>query len=82
MRQEPVGDDWANPMACEDQRAAKIDPGPKLEHRPAARIDIFCSKKIQIGLADLERISGIRIDRQLRRIAQPEIHRGPPEVAA
>jgi hypothetical protein len=66
VRQEPVCEDWSNPVAREDQRAAEIDPWPEFEHALAARIDIFCGKKIQIALADLERISDIRIDRRLR----------------
>jgi hypothetical protein len=35
-----------------------------------------------MGLAALERISDIRIDRRLQRITQPEIHRGSPKVPA
>src|SRR5205807_2385502 len=46
VRQEPVGDDWANTMACEDQRAAEIDPWPEFEHCLAARIDVFRGKQI------------------------------------
>jgi hypothetical protein len=43
---------------------------------------ISSAAKTQIGLADLECISDIRIDRRLQRITQPEIHLGAPKVSA
>ena len=39
-------------------------------------------QKTQIGLADLECISDIRVDRRLQRSTQPEIHLGAPKVSA
>jgi hypothetical protein len=86
IRQEPVGDDRKGAVAGKQQRAPEINPRPELEDDFAVRIDAFCGEKIQIGLADLKRVTDVCIDCRSRRIAQPKIYRRswqvPPHITA